>query len=202
MPSSRGSSRPGDRTCVSCSSCIAGGFFTAEPPGKPNSNIIYLLLQLPVLPYIPRAESDTSLCFEVIQLLLHLLSIYQTQGILRETKNESGTQFCLPSIIRLIWKIHWQGEKMPNLPGTLQSTKDSNKKRTCSLTLESGIYPVRDTDKQTFIIKCSKCWFNPWVGNILWSRVWQPTPVFWPEESPWTEEPGGLQSMGVSKSWT
>ena len=24
----------------------------------------------------------------------------------------------------------------------------------------------------------------------------QPTPVFLPGESPWTEEPGGLQSMG------
>ena len=31
MPSSRGSSRPRDRTCVSCGSCIAGGFFIAEP---------------------------------------------------------------------------------------------------------------------------------------------------------------------------
>ena len=31
MPSSRGSSRPRDRTCVSCT---AGGFFTASP-GKP-----------------------------------------------------------------------------------------------------------------------------------------------------------------------
>ena len=31
----RGSSRPGDRTRVSCGSCIAGRFFTAEPPGKP-----------------------------------------------------------------------------------------------------------------------------------------------------------------------
>ena len=27
-------------------------------------------------------------------------------------------------------------------------------------------------------------------------RAWQPTPVFLPGESPWTEEPGGLQSMG------
>ena len=26
-------------------------------------------------------------------------------------------------------------------------------------------------------------------------RKWQPTPVFLPGESPWTEEPGGLQSM-------
>ena len=30
---SRGSSWPRDRTCISC---IAGGFFTAEPPGKPH----------------------------------------------------------------------------------------------------------------------------------------------------------------------
>ena len=34
MPSSKGSSQPRDRTCISCGSCIAGGFFTAEPPGK------------------------------------------------------------------------------------------------------------------------------------------------------------------------
>ena len=24
--------------------------------------------------------------------------------------------------------------------------------------------------------------FNPWVGQILWSREWPPTPVFWPGE--------------------
>ena len=33
-----------------------------------------------------------------------------------------------------------------------------------------------------------------WIGKILW-RAWQPTPEFLPEASPWTEEPGGLQSM-------
>ena len=36
MPSSRGFSRPRDRTHVSCGSYIAGGFFTTEPPGKPQ----------------------------------------------------------------------------------------------------------------------------------------------------------------------
>ena len=35
MPSSTGSSWPRDWTHVSCSSCIAGGFLTTEPPGKP-----------------------------------------------------------------------------------------------------------------------------------------------------------------------
>ena len=34
-----------------------------------------------------------------------------------------------------------------------------------------------------------------WVGKIPWRRGWQPTPVYLPGESPWTEEPGGLQSM-------
>ena len=30
-------------------------------------------------------------------------------------------------------------------------------------------------------------------------RKWQPTPVFFPGESPWTEEPGGLQSVGLQR---
>ena len=41
--------------------------------------------------------------------------------------------------------------------------------------------------------------FNPWVRKILWRREWQPTPVFLPGESPWTKEPGGLQSMGLQE---
>ena len=31
-----------------------------------------------------------------------------------------------------------------------------------------------------------------WVGKVSCKRAWQPTPVFLPGESPWTEEPGGL----------
>ena len=38
--------------------------------------------------------------------------------------------------------------------------------------------------------------FYPWVGKLPWRRAWQPTPVFLPGKSLWTEEPGGLQSMG------
>ena len=39
--------------------------------------------------------------------------------------------------------------------------------------------------------------FDPLVGKIPWKRAWQPTPVFLPGESPWTEEPGGLQFIGL-----
>ena len=35
MPSSRGYFRPRYQTCISCIFCIAGGFFSTEPPGKP-----------------------------------------------------------------------------------------------------------------------------------------------------------------------
>ena len=41
--------------------------------------------------------------------------------------------------------------------------------------------------------------FNPWVRKIPWRRKWQPTPVFLPGESLWTEKPGRLQSIGWQK---
>ena len=49
-------------------------------------------------------------------------------------------------------------------------------------------------------LQCGRPGFDPWVGKILWRRAWQPTPVFLPGESPWTEEPGGLLSMGPQKA--
>ena len=42
-------------------------------------------------------------------------------------------------------------------------------------------------------------WVQSWVGKIPWRRKWQPTPVFLPGESPWTEKPGGLQSIGLQR---
>jgi len=41
-----------------------------------------------------------------------------------------------------------------------------------------------------------------WVRKIPWRKKWKPTPVFLPGMIPWTEKPGGLQSMGVTKSLT
>ena len=39
----------------------------------------------------------------------------------------------------------------------------------------------------------------PGLGRSPWKRAWQPTPVFLPGESPWTEEPRGLQSVGSQR---
>ena len=49
MLSSRGSSPPRDRTRVSCVCCIAGRFFTAESPGKPQMANTHMQICLTLL---------------------------------------------------------------------------------------------------------------------------------------------------------
>ena len=48
-------------------------------------------------------------------------------------------------------------------------------------------------------LQCRRPGFDPQVGKIPWRRAWQPIPVFLPGKIPWTEEPGGLQSMGLQR---
>ena len=43
-------------------------------------------------------------------------------------------------------------------------------------------------------------WVHPWVGKIPLRKAWQLKPVFFPGESPWTEELGGV--YGVTKGRT
>ena len=40
-----------------------------------------------------------------------------------------------------------------------------------------------------------RCYFNPLIRKIPWSRKWQPTK----SSIPWTEAPGGLQSTGSQR---
>ena len=54
-------------------------------------------------------------------------------------------------------------------------------------------------NKERMCLQCRRPGFDLWVGKIPWRREWLPTPVFLPRESPWTEEPGGLQSMGSQR---
>ena len=49
-------------------------------------------------------------------------------------------------------------------------------------------------------LQCRRSAFDPWFGKIPWRRAWQPTPVFLPGESPWTEEPGGYRPWGHKES--
>ena len=49
-------------------------------------------------------------------------------------------------------------------------------------------------------LQSRRCGFDPQIGKIPWRREWQPTPVFLPRESPWTEKSGRLESMGLQES--
>ena len=60
------------------------------------------------------------------------------------------------------------------------------------------------SDSKEIHLQCERPGFDSWAGQVPWRRAWQPTPVFLPGESPWTEEPGSLQSMGsqtIRHSW-
>ena len=42
-------------------------------------------------------------------------------------------------------------------------------------------------------------WVQSLVGKFPWRRAWQPTLLFFPGKSPWTEEPGRLPSMELQR---
>ena len=48
------------------------------------------------------------------------------------------------------------------------------------------------------MVKNSPTMWETLVQDPLQEEM-QPTPVFLPGESPWTEEPGGLQSIGLQR---
>ena len=58
----------------------------------------------------------------------------------------------------------------------------------------------RNICHKLFCLQYGRPGFHPWVRKIPWRREWQPIPVFLPGESPWTEEPGGPQSMGSQRT--
>ena len=49
------------------------------------------------------------------------------------------------------------------------------------------------------LVKNPTAMWETWVEKIPWKRAWQLIPVFLPGESPWTEEPGKLQSLGLQR---
>ena len=72
------------------------------------------------------------------------------------------------------------------------------------VTVSKSYIKLCEQDRYGFIHACQcrrhkRHGFNPWVGKIPCRKKWQPTPVFLPGESPWTEEPGELQSMGLKR---
>jgi len=88
----------------------------------------------------------------------------------------------------LAWRIKWTGE-----PERLQSTGSQRVGHDWETNTTTGCFglPGNSAGKKIHP-QCGRPGFHPWVGKTPWRRAWQPTPVFWPGESPWTEEPARL----------
>ena len=59
MPTFRGFSHPRDLISISCVFCLAGGFFTVEPPGSPFMKLLVSILRCTILNKI------NLYCFEI-----------------------------------------------------------------------------------------------------------------------------------------
>ena len=97
----------------------------------------------------------------------------------------------------LAWRIPWTEE-----PGGLQSMGwqelDMTERLHFHFHLNYSLGFPGGTSGKESACQCrrrKRSGFDPCVGKIFQKRAWQPTPVFLPGESPWTEEPGGLQSV-------
>ena len=91
----------------------------------------------------------------------------------------------------LAWSIPWMEE-----PGWVYSPWGLKELDTTEWLTLWG-FPSGTSGKEP-ICQCWRCKrgrFDPWVRKIPWRRV----PVFFAWRIPWTEEPGGLQSIGLQK---
>ena len=71
-------------------------------------------------------------------------------------------------------------------------------------TLTWSVNPILGYISKGIEIRISKEIFTVTVNAVLFTvaktqRAWQLTLVFLPGESPWTEQPGGLQSLGLKR---
>ena len=55
---------------------------------------------------------------------------------------------------------------------------------------------------KTYAFQCRGCGFGPWVRKITLEKVMANHSSIFAWKVPWTEEPGGLQSMGLQKGQT
>ena len=88
-----------------------------------------------------------------------------------------------------------QGESVePSMHACIQS---------CNKHLFKQVLNTRRASHMAQWVKKSPVTQETWVRSLGWEDSWrrarQPTPVFLPGASPWTEEPGQLQSMGSER---
>ena len=158
---------------------MAGGFFTADPPGKPRTKNQFssvtqsCLAKNTHLSYAWQGDSDVPdnntevSCHAVFQGIFpawgsnpHLLQLLHCRQILYSLSHFLYIVVCI-----------FQGFPSGSV----------NKESACN---------TGDTGRHQYDL---------WVGKIPWRRAWQPTPVFLPGESHVQRSPAGQQSKGSQR---
>ena len=103
IPSSRGSSRPSNRICISCDSCVAGELSTAKPPGKPMVFPTFFNLSLNFA--IRSSWSEPQSALVMFLLIVYSFSIFNCKEY---NQSDFGIDFLVMSICRV---TSWVVEK-------------------------------------------------------------------------------------------
>ena len=75
-------------------------------------------------------------------------------------------------------------------------------KMTIGSTWASQLVPVVKKTPPSNAGRCKRCGFDPWVGKIPWRRAQATLSIILAWRIPWTEKPGGLQSIRSTESDT
>ena len=112
-------------------------------------------------------------------------SIKRRWGMRRRSQSRMGSKLALPlpdSVTSMVTSVKWR---------ELHWLIHLKHLKHCPHTVSTGF---------VYVLHMYAHRFHHWVGKISHWRAWQPTPVFFPWESPWTEEHGGIQSRGCKES--
>ena len=197
---------PGMETSSPVSPALVDGFLTTEIPGKPHSPSTLLSYFPHVLSFVATIQpgpSGTNDEEPACRCRRHKRrgSIPGLERSARGGHSKPLQNSCLENAMnRGVWQtiVHGVTKSQAQL-------KQSSSLAQVVPILASYLYhPMSDNFTPSF-----KRWTkilispvypeDPLIPLILWRRAWQPTPVFLFAESPWTEEPGGLQCTGSKR---
>ena len=102
-----------------------------------------------------------------------------------------------PHSSTLAWKMPWTEEPGRLQPMGLPRVRHNWSDLAAAAAGSSLGFPGGASGKEP-ACQCrrhKRCGFDPWVGKISWRRAWQPHSSILAWRIPWTEEPGGLQSI-------
>ena len=224
ISSSRGSSPPWDWTCISF---IAGRFFTCWATGE----ALYPSIYLPIHLFFFSAYCVQTLFWEYSggQNSLNFFSYgsyfpVQETNINKQITLLDNHRLKPPILARHddnhlgelshnrrsqweTWYCHLKTNQ-ENLGGAKRGRRQTsdiglvlNSMEKIKWSRGQWGFPGGPSGKEA-ACQCRRCGFDPWVRKTPWRRTWQSIPLFLPGKIPWTEETGGLQSMGLQRDRT